>query len=142
MIDASIERTFDLSLDLDLHAASMARSGERAVGGRRSGRIGHGEEVTWRARHFGAWWTMTSRITEYERPTRFVDEQVRGPFAMFRHAHRFPDAGSTTEMIDEVWFEAPIPVVGRVGERILLERYVGRLIDRRNAHLAATAERR
>ncbi|WP_454836889.1 hypothetical protein [Rhodococcus qingshengii] len=32
---------------------------------------------------------MTSKITSYLRPTLFVDEQVRGPFTMFTHEHRF-----------------------------------------------------
>jgi ligand-binding SRPBCC domain-containing protein len=35
---------------------------------------------------------MTSRITEWSRPERFVDEQVRGPFAAFRHEHLFEAA--------------------------------------------------
>ena len=40
-----------------------------------------GQTVTWQARHFGLPFRMTSKITEYERPTHFVDEQVSGPFA-------------------------------------------------------------
>ncbi len=30
---------------------------------------------------------MTSRITDFDAPWRFVDEMVRGPFARFRHEH-------------------------------------------------------
>lgn len=82
-VSAPIEVVFDLSLDLDVHRRSMAHSRERAIGGVRAGRIGLGESVTWRARHFGIWWTMTSRIEELERPTRFVDAQTRGPFGSF-----------------------------------------------------------
>ena len=41
----------------------MASSQERAVAGRMTGAIELGETVTWRARHFGYWWTLTSRIT-------------------------------------------------------------------------------
>jgi len=71
---------FTASLDIDAHLASMEASGEEAVGGVTSGLIGLGEEVTWKARHFGVTWRMTSRITELDEPRRFVDEQVRGPF--------------------------------------------------------------
>jgi hypothetical protein len=53
MIDAPPDVVFDLSLDIDAHLASMARSGERAIAGVTTGQIGLGEEVTWRARHFG-----------------------------------------------------------------------------------------
>ncbi|HEY0444557.1 MAG TPA: YndJ family transporter, partial [Candidatus Limnocylindrales bacterium] len=38
-IAAPIDRVFDLARDLDLHAASMAATGERAIGGRTAGRI-------------------------------------------------------------------------------------------------------
>jgi hypothetical protein len=37
-----------------------------------------GDTVTWQARHFGIPFRMTSAITEYEHPGRFVDEQLRG----------------------------------------------------------------
>jgi ligand-binding SRPBCC domain-containing protein len=55
--------------------------------GRARGRGSHqrvmklGDTVTWRARHFGIAFQMTSAITDYERPIRFVDEQQRGPFS-------------------------------------------------------------
>ena len=38
-IDAPIQLVYDLARDLDLHARSMAHTGERAIGGRTSGRI-------------------------------------------------------------------------------------------------------
>jgi ligand-binding SRPBCC domain-containing protein len=140
-IKAPIERVFDLSLDLDLHAASMASSRERAIAGVTTGRLGLGEEVTWRARHLGTTWTMTSRVTELDRPARFVDEQVRGPFARFRHEHTFVADGPVTMMTDLVEFAAPLGVVGLLGERLVLASYVHRLIDRRNRYLADAAER-
>jgi ligand-binding SRPBCC domain-containing protein len=140
-IRAPIERVFDLSLDLDLHAASMASSHERAIAGVTTGRLGLGEEVTWRARHLGVTWTMTSRVAELERPARFVDEQARGPFARFRHEHTFVADGPVTVMTDLVEFAAPLGIVGLLGERLLLEWYVRRLIDRRNRYLADAVER-
>ncbi|QOR72036.1 SRPBCC family protein [Ruania alkalisoli] len=123
----------DASLDIGAHLASMASSHEQAVDGVRTGTIGLGETVTWRARHFGLWWTMTSRITAYEAPHSFTDEQVRGPFAQFRHVHRFqprPDGG--TQMSDEVTFVAPLGPLGRLAEHLVLARYVRHLIDSRN----------
>lgn len=71
---------FGISLDIDAHAASMSQSGERAVDGVTAGRIALGQTVTWQARHFGIWFTMTSKITDLEEPIRFVDQQVSGPF--------------------------------------------------------------
>jgi len=80
LIAAPVAACFDLSLSVDAHTVSMAASGERAVAGVTSGVMKLGDTVTWRARHFGIAFRMTSAITYYERPIRFVDEQQRGPF--------------------------------------------------------------
>ncbi|MFS2029855.1 SRPBCC family protein, partial [Curtobacterium sp. CT11-45] len=131
------ERAFALSLDIGAHERSMAATDERAVAGTTAGTIGLGESVTWRARHFGIVWRMTSRITALEAPHRFVDEQVRGPFARFRHEHRFEPSAGGTRMVDEIEFRAPFGVLGVVAERLALARYLPRLIRERNASLAA-----
>lgn len=133
------DAAFDLSLDIDAHLGSMADSGERAVAGVASGIIGHGEFVTWQARHFGITWTMTSEITEWDRPHRFVDEQVRGPFKSFWHEHVFTPLDDGTQLRDRVCFEAPLGVLGRVAERVALGRYMRHLIDVRNEYLVAAA---
>lgn len=76
--DCSCVWAFALSLDLDLELRATARFGSCIVGGRRGGRIGPGETVTWRLRQFGVPLRHTSVISEYEPPLRFVDEMVRG----------------------------------------------------------------
>jgi ligand-binding SRPBCC domain-containing protein len=140
-IAAPPEVAFDLSLDIDAHLGSQAAAGERAVGGVTSGRIGLGESVTWRATHFHIPFTMTSRITALERPRRFVDEQVKGPFRRFHHEHVFePVAGGCT-MIDRITFDAPVGPVGRLVERLVLGSYLERLIVERGQYLREMAER-
>ena len=133
----SAEALFDLSLDIDAHIASMSQSDERAVAGVRTGLIGLGETVTWRARHFGIWWTMTSQITALERPTRFTDEQVRGPFTTFVHEHRFEQLATGSRMTDTITLASP--VFGVWAERLVLVPYLRRLIAKRNAHLIGAA---
>jgi ligand-binding SRPBCC domain-containing protein len=141
-LHAPIELVFDLSLDIDAHRASMASSNERAIAGVTTGRIGLGQEVTWRATHFGIPFTMTSKVTELERPHRFVDQQTAGPFHSFWHEHLFTAIDSGTLMIDNVDFVAPIGVIGRAVEVVLLERYLRRLIAIRGAYLKTEAETR
>ncbi len=113
----------------------MEASGETAIGGVTSGTIGLGETVTWRAKHFGITWKMTSKITEMQSPDRFVDEQVRGPFKRFRHEHIFNSHPEGTRMVDRIQFDAPIGVVGDVVERIILSSYLPKLIQERNEFL-------
>ncbi len=99
-IAAPTERVFDLARRIDLHMSSTSRTGERAVAGVTSGLIGLGEEVTWRARHFGIWQSLTVRITEFERPDHFADVMVRGAFRRMEHHHYFDASSNGTMMRD------------------------------------------
>jgi ligand-binding SRPBCC domain-containing protein len=141
-IIAPIEAVWASSLSIDAHLASMSASSERVVGGVATGQIALDESVTWRARHFGVLWTMTSKITELYAPDRFVDEQVRGPFRSFRHEHRFTSVGASTNMVDQIRFVAPLGPLGRAVETVILARYLRTLIGDRNQYLKSALERR
>lgn len=131
---------FDLSLNIDTHVGSQAAANERAIGGVTTGQIGLGETVTWRATHFHIPFTMTSRVTELERPRRFVDEQTRGPFRRFHHEHEFQPSETGTTMIDRISFDAPLGPLGRLVEQVALGSYLRRLIVERGEFLKAAAE--
>jgi ligand-binding SRPBCC domain-containing protein len=141
LIPVEPERAFDLSIDIGTHLESMAESGERAVDGVTSGLIALGESVTWKARHFGVTWKMTSTITEWDRPHCFVDEQTRGPFASFHHVHRFAPAAGGTEMSDEINYTAPFGYLGEMLDWLILRRHLRKLIDVRNQFIVAEALR-
>lgn len=130
------ERAFDLAIDLEEHARSTAATGERIVATTAIGPMRLGDEVTFEARHLGLRWRLTSRITAYERPRRFVDEMVRGPFRSFRHEHRFEPVEGGTQMTDVLAFSAPF---GAIVERTLLKRHLERFLRARNAHLQRSA---
>jgi hypothetical protein len=142
LIPLDAPAAFDLSLSIDAHVGSFASSGERALAGVTTGVIGMGEFVTWRAKHFGITWTMTSVITAWDRPHCFVDEQRRGPFKSFWHEHRFTPTEGGTLLDDDVRFEAPLGPLGRIAERLVLARYMPHLIDVRNEFLVTEAARR
>jgi ligand-binding SRPBCC domain-containing protein len=131
--EVDAEGLFDLSLDIDTHVETMSQSGERAVGGITAGRIALGETVTWRARHFGIWFTMTSKVTVLDRPTRFVDEQVKGPFKSFVHEHTYEQVAGGSRMTDTITVASPI--LGALVERAILVPYLRRLIAARNRQL-------
>lgn len=139
-IAAPPSRCFDLARSVDTHAGSMAHSGERAVGGVTSGLMTLGDTVTWEARHFGIRQRLTSRITQFDPPTRFVDEQVSGAFSWFRHKHEFIPADGGTVMIDEFTYGVPLGPLGAVFDRLVLRRYMRRLLTTRNAFLEQAAE--
>jgi ligand-binding SRPBCC domain-containing protein len=140
LITAPIERVFDLARSIDLHTASASRTKERAIAGITSGLIGPGQEVTWRARHFGIWQSLTVRITEFERPTHFADVMVQGPFRRMEHHHYFQPSSDSTAMRDEFTFASPFGIVGRFADWLFLERHMRRFLIERNRIIKATAE--
>jgi ligand-binding SRPBCC domain-containing protein len=142
LIAAPVEIVFDLARDLDFHTRSMAHTGEHIVGGRRGGLIELGEEVEWEARHFGLALRLRSRITAFDRPHAFTDEQVRGPFSHFEHRHTFFAEDDGTRMVDDWTHTAPLGPLGWTADRIFLASYMRRLLLTRNAALRAEAEGR
>jgi ligand-binding SRPBCC domain-containing protein len=141
MIRAAPRTVFDLELDVDVHVASMAASGERATSSTGRPALGPGDEVTFRARHFGLTWRLTARVTECDRPRRFVDEQVRGPFRRLRHEHVFePVAEGMTRMTDRIDFDAPLGQVGAVVGRWVLAPHLSGLLRGRAAYVKELAE--
>jgi ligand-binding SRPBCC domain-containing protein len=143
VIVAPIGDCFGLSLSVDAHTASMSGSGERAIGGVTSGAMELGDTVTWRARHFGVAFRMTAVITEYQYPSRFVDEQLHGPFRRWWHEHTFKTAANgETVMTDVVQFQSPLGPLGSLADRLVLDRYMPCLLRQRNAWLKATLEAR
>lgn len=104
-IKAPVEIVFNLSRSIDLHKLSTGKTNEEAIAGTTSGLIGLNETVTWRAKHFGIYQILTSRITHLKEPEYFVDEMVEGIFKSIYHEHRFKTTEKGTEMIDKFYYK-------------------------------------
>ena len=139
-IAAPIDRCFLLSLSMDLHVESTARTNERAIAGVTTGLIGEGQTVTFEARHFGFLLRHTSVISRYNRPTYFQDSMTKGMFKSFVHDHSFEAASSGTLMRDELRFVAPLGALGTIAEVFLLKRYLTDFLMQRNALIKRVAE--
>lgn len=139
-IKAPIERCFDLSRSIDLHLLSTSKTEEKAIGGVTKGLIGLNEEVTWRAKHFGVYQNLTSKITAYQRPFYFESTMIKGAFKKIQHRHEFAQNGEFTIMKDHFDFEAPMGIVGKIASRLVLLNYMRRLLDERNKIIKEVAE--
>ncbi|MFT2007999.1 SRPBCC family protein [Pontibacter sp. 13R65] len=140
IVHAPLARCFDLSRSIDLHKISTQHTGERAIAGLVAGQIELNETVTWRARHFGIWQTLTSKITAYNRPYYFADEMVQGIFENFRHQHLFEAVGDSTRITDIFDYTSPLGLLGSLADKLFLERYMARLLTKRNLVIKEFAE--
>ena len=66
----------------------------------------------------------TTEILEWEPPHRFVDVQLRGPYKLWHHEHRFTREGSGTRITDEVRYALPLGLLGAVAHRLKVKKDV------------------
>ena len=140
-IYASIEVCFDLSLSVDLHQISTVKTGEHIVAGVKNGTMKLGETVTWRAKHFGIWQELTSKITEENRPNYFCDEMQKGTFKSLRHKHHFTQKTDHALMLDIFEFEAPFGIFGEIFNKLMLTNYLKKFLIERDLVIKKYAER-
>jgi len=88
----------------------------------RSVAAGEGSEILvsfYPVRWFPRRASWMARITEFEWNSHFCDEQVRGPFARFRHRHgirtELRDRAEGTLVTDEIEYELPAGILGGLG---------------------------
>jgi ligand-binding SRPBCC domain-containing protein len=139
-IDAPVERCFRLSTSIDLHVASAAWTGEKAIDGVTTGLIGAGETVTWQGRYFRMNLLHTIRVDGWRPYHYFRDVMIRGAFTRFEHEHFFVLMDDGTRMRDELRFSTPWGPLGRLAAKIFVRRYLATFLMRRNAVIKRIAE--
>ncbi len=83
---------------------------------------------------YGLPFTWRTRITRWGPECCFVDEQESGPYALWRHTHRFEDCGSQTTMHDMVEYALPFGPLGALAHALIVQRTLARIFDfRRDA---------
>lgn len=139
-IRSNIETCFDLARSIDLHILTTSKTNEKAIEGKLSGLIDSGEFVTWEATHFGVRQKLTSKITTYDRPFHFRDEQIKGIFKFIKHDHYFEEINDGVMMKDVFEYEAPFGFLGRIAEKLILTNYLKRFLEERNEIIKEYAE--
>ena len=82
--------------------------------------------ITWRA-----------FIREYDPPYRFVDVQVRGPYARWEHRHRFLEDNGGTWVEDRVTYRLPLGPLGALAHALVVRRQLRALWAYRRRQLEA-----
>ncbi|MEC9027284.1 MAG: SRPBCC family protein [Candidatus Neomarinimicrobiota bacterium] len=61
-------------------------------------------------------------ITDYEPPNMFVDQQIKGPYAMWHHTHTFHKVKGGVEIKDRVVYSIPFGFLGRLLNYLWIKR--------------------
>lgn len=90
-----------------------------------------GFRIKYRIKVFGVPVTWVSKISEYEPGKRFVDIQTKGPYAYWRHEHRFEGVEGGTLMRDRVQYRLPFGILGSAVHGLLVARQLEHIFDYR-----------
>ncbi len=100
--------------------------------------MGTGTLIRYRLRLHGVPVSWLTRIEEWEPPRRFVDLQVKGPYALWHHTHAFEPIGENrTRMTDIVRYGHRFGPLGAIGEHLVVRRDLRRIFDYRRDAIAA-----
>jgi ligand-binding SRPBCC domain-containing protein len=139
-INAPKKIVFDLSRNIDVHQNSASKTNEKAIAGITFGLINLNETVTWKGKHFGIYLTHTSKITEMELYDYFVDQMENGNFKSFKHEHSFIEKNGKTVMIDNLMYETPYGIFGKLFDNLVLKKHMTNFLKTRNEVLKNLAE--
>jgi ligand-binding SRPBCC domain-containing protein len=142
VIDAPIAQVFAFHLDTR-NAARIVPPGQRVLSVEGSFPLKAGSEVRLRVRQLPLPWAQTwlVRVARIEEPTLIVDEMLRGPFAVWRHEHRFAELpDGRTRLTDHVTYALPGGPLGRAADALLGRRLLLASFRSREARTRALIE--
>lgn len=100
-----------------------------------------GTRIDYRLSLYGIPFGWTSVISAWEPPHRFVDEQLRGPYARWIHEHRFEREGEdATRISDHVHYRLPLAPLGDLALP-LVRRQLARIFAYRESQATALLSR-
>ena len=79
--------------------------------------MAEGVGIDYRLRLFHFPFNWRTKISLWDPPRRFVDEQVQSPYRLWVHTHRFDEDGGMTAIRDEVLYRLPLWPAGEMTQR-------------------------
>lgn len=102
---------------------------------------GLGYEVKLKVVQFGIipmYWHV--RITDYVKNRRMVDEQLSGPFALWKQRRDFTEVEGATMLTDTVEYVVPLGSLGRLVDRLFVRKQIESMFAYRQARTKALLE--
>jgi ligand-binding SRPBCC domain-containing protein len=104
--------------------------------GKSTPEIGNKTLIYYKLRLHGIPFKWTTEIIGWNPPEGFVDQQLRGPFAVWHHTHQFSELGGGTLVVDFVRYKPPVGILGALTGGWMVDRDVERIFGYRRETIA------
>lgn len=94
-------------------------------------RLAAGARIDYQLTLYGIPLKWATLIESWGPPHQFVDVQLRGPYRVWRHTHRFVSEAAGTRIVDDVEYELPLGPLGRLVDALWARREVARIFGYR-----------
>ncbi|HEY5367975.1 MAG TPA: SRPBCC family protein [Hanamia sp.] len=72
-----------------------------------------------------------TEIFEVDKPVRFADRQLKGPYKIWEHTHTFLEKDNGVLMRDHVKYELPFGLIGRITHSIIVKKKIEQIFSYR-----------
>ena len=74
-------------------------------------------------------------ITHFEKPVKFIDQQIKGPYSLWHHTHKFKKIDGGTLIIDELKYAIPFGFLGRLIHFLYIKHDIKSIFEYRHKNL-------
>jgi ligand-binding SRPBCC domain-containing protein len=94
--------------------------------------MGEGTLLEYRLALFGIRFYWKTLIERWSPEESFVDVQLKGPYALWRHTHTFEELSRTSTLVrDRVEYQIPYGLFGRIAHGLFVKRALKKIFDHR-----------
>jgi ligand-binding SRPBCC domain-containing protein len=79
--------------------------------------------------------TWVTKILDVKEPDFFTDSQLSGPYSFWHHKHTFKPVQGGVEITDVVNYKVPLGFLGKIAERLFVNRKVAEIFTFRESVL-------
>lgn len=97
--------------------------------------IREGATIAYRLRMRGIPIRWLTGIEIWRPPHEFVDVQLKGPYKLWHHTHRFEKCEAGTRILDIVRYSLPFGPLGRLVHRLQVAQDIAKIFDYREKHV-------
>jgi len=80
---------------------------------------------------FGFRFKWQTEILDISKPYHFTDRQLKGPYKIWEHTHRFIESENGVLIKDEVNYQLPLSIIGRVTHFLSVRNRIARIFEYR-----------